>query len=1291
MRPAAWALTALVVLGFAILLVARSGWPAERARAWVASWVSTYLGRELSIEELSIELLPFAVEARGVTLAGRLPGDPPLATARRVVLEASPRRLLARQPELQRLLVEEPRLHLAFAEDGSHNIPLPARRGGRATGRQLTIGTLEVVAGELALEEMRLPLALEARQVGARLVAEGPTAWVGSAVAQEVETRVADLEPYLGGLRVKMRLNRQAFELVDGHLAGPDLEARLRGEWRWGGEKRLGLEIEAQAQGALLARLGWSDEIAGPLRFHGALARTPADWELRGRLTSERLVLAGRPLEQVDAALALEQGRVRVAPFTASYHGGPIEGSVEVAFGAPASIAVAASLAGSDLQGVLADQGMELEGVAGTIAGRLEYRCTSTAPTAGDGWAELSIEAATGEAGELPVAGSAPLLIEDGVIASRAVQLMTPAATIEAAGSYDLQLRHGRFDFTAAIDDAGRLLAALDPTHPAEPPLWRPTAGAGQAEGSLEVEPAGWRLTVAPDLEGVAAPGYAADRLHGAVTLTAAAVEDLRLELERPQAALLATGRVPFAGEGLALAVEAAAWPWSDLRPWLPMALPVEGAVTGSLELAGSLEALTGSARAAVAPVTVAGLPAERLETELAFDAGGLRLERLALAAPAGEVRAAGTLGAGEAGRFDLTLASTPLDLAQPPFSERLVESLTGTLEVNAALAGTLAEPDLTASLVARGLALGERALGERGEARLDLEWRDGRARASGGLLGLLAVEGGGPLDAERADLRLGLASPDLRTLAQLFVEAPLPAVDGRFAGSLSVAGRWAEPRDLDVAFEAREIALTYEGRQLALLEPARARWSEEGLQIDSLYLGEEATASEFFVFGLLPAAGGELDLRLQLALASQWAQPWLPGWRLGEGRFEAIGAVRGTPERPLLFGQGELSQSSLVVPGVPGSIEELSGWVLFDPGRLTLDSFRARFAGGELRAAGSVALFPAPGQAGAWELQASAADLPLRYPEGWLLRGDAEALLQSTAEGRRLRGVVDLDRAYYLEDVPVGVVQLLQGVFARQRIEVEETEELLATTELNLLVRGPGALRVRNNVARLDGSLDLAVRGSLARPVLFGSVEVAPGGTLVYADNEYEVQRGELTFANPYRIEPIIDLAATTELREYDVTLTLSGTLERLDVSLASDPPLADLDVLALLTAGDQPAAPRVDDPLAPRDEQEVSAHGLLYGQAAAAVGSRFRSLFGLDKFRIDPLTESSGDLSSARITVGEQLGRDLFATYSYDPSTTEQEILQLEWQVGRGITLIATQNGDGTYAVDVRREKTF
>jgi translocation and assembly module TamB len=285
---------------------------------------------------------------------------------------------------------------------------------------------------------------------------------------------------------------------------------------------------------------------------------------------------------------------------------------------------------------------------------------------------------------------------------------------------------------------------------------------------------------------------------------------------------------------------------------------------------------------------------------------------------------------------------------------------------------------------------------------------------------------------------------------------------------------------------------------------------------------------------------------------------------------------------------------------------------------------------------------------------------------------------------------VVNLERAFYLEDVPVGVIQLLQRVFEPARLEAGSADPQLAATQLNVAVQGPGALRVRNNVADLSGDVDLVLRGTLADPVIFGRVEATPGGQVVYSDNEYRLERGLITFANPYRIDPVIDFVATTEVRSYDITLNLSGTLDRLDATFTSDPPLADLEVVSLLTLG-RPLGDttRVTDQ--PVGGASRAAEQLLYGQAASIVSERVNNLFGFDRFRVSPVTGSAAGSSSLAVTVGQQLSRDVFVTYTRDPSTPEVDLIQVEWQVRDNVVVVLTRKGDATYAMDVQVERRF
>jgi len=1290
LRGLAWSPALLAVLALLAVGVLRSDWLAEKALGLAEQRGEEYLGRAITIETLELDLLPPSVVAGGVAVAGE-PGEEPFASASRVEVVADLRSLLRREPRLRTVIVDAPRVRIERRDDGSHNVPIPRRRGGGG-GRRVTLDRLLVRGGVVWVEDRGVPLDLAARDLDAQWTAGRGDDFelVGSVSSRETTVEVAGLEPYEGSIRGRVRLGARGLEILESRLRGESLEALVSGTISWADRSSAELRLVVDGAGGILPRLGLTDAVQGAAHFEGALTWRAASWLLAGHVESRRLTLLGRTLSDLTAALRADPAAVRLEGAEAGYRGGALSADVTVTpLGADRSILVRGRLEGGRIEGILADQGLELEGLAGTVDGSFEYRFDDAAPLDGTGWADLVVQAAGPEGGGgLPVRGRAPLLIEAGLLSSRAIHLETPAAEAELSGSYDLASGKGSFDLRSQVTDPQRLLAVLVPEEAGVPSTWRPVAGTGEVTGSLSLTPGHQRARLALDLSDVRAAGYSADRLQGQLTLSGAGVEGMRLELSRPEAALVVQGRVPFGDAGaagaLSVQVEAASWPWQDVSAWLPWELPVEGEVSGSIALGGDVEALDGFVAAHVAEASVAGVAVDGLTVDLGLIGGRVEVNEIRVGAPAGEIVLTGSLGE----EADLRLQGAALSLTAEPFSTLTSGSLAGELDVEARLTGSLDRPAVVASLVGRELALGERTLGAAGSGRLDLEWRSGEARLDGTLLGLVEISGGGTADTERFDLSLDLSSERIEDLIHLASGTFYPDLGGHVSGELTASGTWAGG-DLQASLTGEALELSWADRDLRLLEPYRITLADGGVRVESLFLGDEAGDSELFLFGALPLTEGEpFDLRVQVALSSAWAEPLLPGWTLGPGRFEGLGAIRGTADDPRVSGQGEVTQSSLLIPGVPGSLQEIAGYVLFDPGRIVLDSFRAEFAGGALRAEGAVALPGGETDGVQYQLQASAEGVTVRFPEGFLLRGGAEVGVASTAEGRRISGVVELDRAFYLEDVPIGFSQLLQRVFQRERLQVRETDELLATTELNILVRGPDALSVRNNVADLDGDIDLAVRGTAARPVVFGSVEVEEGGSLVYSGNEYIVQRAVLTFANPFRIEPIIDLVATTELREYDVTLTLAGTLDQLSATVVSDPPLADLDVLALLTSGGD--LPETGEPSSSSDEQG-SAAGLLYGQAASAVAKRFNRLFGLDKFRIDPLTEASGGLESARVTVGERLSNDLFATYSYDPSRTDIQILELEWQMSRVATIIATQNGDGTYALDVRWQKSF
>ncbi len=680
---------------------------------------------------------------------------------------------------------------------------------------------------------------------------------------------------------------------------------------------------------------------------------------------------------------------------------------------------------------------------------------------------------------------------------------------------------------------------------------------------------------------------------------------------------------------------------------------------------------------------------------DLSFDADHLEVQRAVVHTGAGEVRGEGTLDFAS-GALDFRVGAPSIDLDKEPFASALPGEVEGRLALEGSIGGTLERPRADATVTSEGLTLAGHPVGEDGVARLELSWDGERLTAGGGVPDVLSIDGGGALTTERADLAFHLASRHLGDAVRALVPAVPADFHGDLDGELKVAGDLGDPEKLLVRLELASLNLHYEGRSLVNAEPVVVRYTGTALAVDSLYLKEQGTESELFVHGSVGLEGElPLDLRLQGSVSTDWAELFLPQAGL-TGTIDVLATVRGTLAEPALNGEGELRDASLVFEGFPQSLEDLSAVVLFYPRQLVLDHLEARVGGGSVQASGRVGLYGEHGPD--YRLQASAENVSLRYPEGFWFQADAALSLLSTPDGRLVRGVVQLDRAFYVKDVEIGLLQLMRRALRAERLQVAATNEIETSTQLAISVEAPqGDVRVRNNLADLKGAADLTVRGTIARPVLFGTVEFERGGTLVYADDEFEVERARITFANPAQIDPIIDLVATTTVREYDITLNLSGKLDTLQAKVSSNPPLADLDIVGLLTTGqplgDTGNLPATGSlPASASSPEGFSAETFLAGQAASVVSERVNNLFGFDKFRISPVgTTTGGSISGVGVTVGKRLSKSVFVTYTEQPSTQQQSFLQVEWQIDRHLTLVFTATAQDTYRIDARWDKRF
>ena len=116
-----------------------------------------------------------------------------------------------------------------------------------------------------------------------------------------------------------------------------------------------------------------------------------------------------------------------------------------------------------------------------------------------------------------------------------------------------------------------------------------------------------------------------------------------------------------------------------------------------------------------------------------------------------------------------------------------------------------------------------------------------------------------------------------------------------------------------------------------------------------------------------------------------------------------------------------------------------------------------------------------------------------------------------------------------YLEDIQIS--KILDSM-TKPRL-FRKPSQLMMNTKLNIRIIDSKDIWVDNNIARIQMKADISVIGTLAQPNLTGRLEIYEG-YIIYLDRKFTITRGILDFADPSVINPILDIQAETDIKNY-------------------------------------------------------------------------------------------------------------------------------------------------------------
>jgi translocation and assembly module TamB len=372
-----------------------------------------------------------------------------------------------------------------------------------------------------------------------------------------------------------------------------------------------------------------------------------------------------------------------------------------------------------------------------------------------------------------------------------------------------------------------------------------------------------------------------------------------------------------------------------------------------------------------------------------------------------------------------------------------------------------------------------------------------------------------------------------------------------------------------------------------------------------------------------------------------------------------------GTFQKPTLQGKIQIKDAALSTSSAPVGVSNLNGTLDITNQKLQIRDVKGEMGGGQIALGGSIAFSPAI----AFNVALQGKSIRLLYPQGVRTIFETNLAFTGNMQAAQLSGRALIDALNFTPDFDL-------TTFASQFNGTSlppSGQSFADNIKLAVAVQSTSNLAARSTALSLEGAANLQVIGTASNPVIVGRVDLT-SGELFFMNNRYQLQRGIITFDNPNVTTPVLNVQATTIVEQYNLTLTLTGPLDKLTTNYVSDPGLPTADIISLLYRG--------------QTTEEAAAQGtttdsFLAGQAASRVSSGIQKLAGISSLQIDPLLGGNNANPSARIALQQRVTKNFLFTFSTDVAQPNQEIVQGDYQFTKRWSMSVTRDELGGVSV--------
>lgn len=404
-------------------------------------------------------------------------------------------------------------------------------------------------------------------------------------------------------------------------------------------------------------------------------------------------------------------------------------------------------------------------------------------------------------------------------------------------------------------------------------------------------------------------------------------------------------------------------------------------------------------------------------------------------------------------------------------------------------------------------------------------------------------------------------------------------------------------------------------------------------------------------------------------------------------GSSELEANVTGTIDSPNVSGRLGVRNGSFFPSDLPNGLSDVNGTVTFSRNRATIEKMSGHSGGGDITLGGSLSF----GNGGplVYHLEAAARNVRIRYANSVSVTANSDVRLSGTSASSILSGTLTVGRIVFTPNADAGN---LLAAASSLTSSPADPGNFISGLHLNVDIESAPNLQVSTNLSRdVEAELQLRLRGTPDHPILLGNITANQGDLKIFG-TRFSLNRGEVNFVNTVRIEPVLDLDLETQARGVTVDITVSGTPSKLNFNYRSDPPLQPRDIIALLTVGRAPGLGSASNSPTGSDVGALtSGVNSVLGQAISPVSNRLSKLFGITNIKIDPFVQGITNTPQARLSVEQQISRNVTITYVTNLSQTSEQIFRFEWALSHQFSIVALRDDNGEFGIDFQYKKRF